>query len=51
MKPFYIPRSNPDGIDINVRCLDTPIPKLTVEPFDGRKWEQNAQTLKHLSEE
>ena len=23
MKPFYTPRSNPDGIDINVNCLDT----------------------------
>lgn len=21
IKPFYVPRSNPDGIDINVRCL------------------------------
>ena len=22
IKPFYIPRSNPDGIDVNVNCLD-----------------------------
>ena len=22
VKPFYVPRSNPDGMDINVRCLD-----------------------------
>jgi hypothetical protein len=22
VKAFYIPRSNPDGIDVNVRCLD-----------------------------
>ena len=22
IKSFYIPRSNPDGIDVNVRCLD-----------------------------
>ena len=24
IKPFYVPRSNPDGIDVNVNCLDTP---------------------------
>jgi len=23
IKPFYRPRSNPDGIDVNARCLDT----------------------------
>jgi hypothetical protein len=50
IKPFYVPRSNPDGIDVNVRCLDTPIPSLVVEPFDGRNWEQHAIALKHLSE-
>ena len=22
IKPFYIPRSNPDGVDVNVNCLD-----------------------------
>jgi hypothetical protein len=51
IKPFYTPRSNPDGIDINVRCLD-PVPdNLTIEPFDGQNWEKNAGALKHLSEE
>jgi hypothetical protein len=49
VKPFYIPRSNPDGIDVNVRCI-TPAPKaLKVEPFDGENWEANAGTLAHLS--
>ncbi len=51
IKPFYTPRSNPDGIDINVRCLDTPIPDLRIEAFDGRNWELNAASLKHLSDE
>src|SRR5690606_9508266 len=23
IKPFYTPRSNPDGVDVNVHCLDT----------------------------
>lgn len=22
IKSFYIPRSNPDGVDVNVRCLE-----------------------------
>ena len=51
VKPFYIPRSNPDGVDVNVRCLD-PLPEnMVVEPFDGQNWEQHADSLKHLSEE
>lgn len=49
VKPFYIPRSNPDGIDVNVRCLDQPPSTLTIEPFDGRNWESHAADLAHLS--
>ena len=49
IKPFYIPRSNPDGVDVNIRCL-TPQPEsVTVKAFDGRHWEQNAHTLAHKS--
>jgi hypothetical protein len=49
IKSFYIPRSNPNGIDINARCL-TPFPEaLTIKPFDGQHWEQNASSLAHLS--
>ena len=50
IKPFYMPRSNPDGIDVNVRCLDVEPASLTIELFDGRNWEQNAGALSHLSE-
>lgn len=50
IKPFYVPRSNPDGIDVNVHCLDTAPASLTIEPFDGRNWEENAAALKHLSQ-
>jgi hypothetical protein len=51
MKPFYVPRSNPDGMDVNVNCLD-PLPtNLVIEDFDGRNWEDNAAALAHLSQE
>ena len=49
IKPFYVPRSNPDGIDVNVNCLDTPLSGLIVQEFDGKNWEQNAHTLRHKS--
>ncbi len=49
IKPFYVPRSNPDGIDVNVRCLDVRPARLIIEPFDGENWERNADALAHLS--
>jgi hypothetical protein len=50
IKSYYIPRSNPDGVDVNVRCLgrDT-ISELVVAPFDGRNWEAAGGALAHLS--
>lgn len=41
VKSFYVPRSHPDGISVNVRCLDAgSVASMTVTPFDGRDWEQ-----------
>jgi hypothetical protein len=43
---FYVPRSDPDKIDVNVRCLDlgaVDVASLPVKPFDGRHWEQATQ--------
>ncbi len=38
--PFYVPRSDPDKIDVNVRCLDgVDLAGLQVESFDGQRWE------------
>lgn len=51
IKPFYIPRSNPDGVDVNVRCLDAPPTDLIVQAFDGRNWEAHAHELAHHSRE
>ncbi len=37
---FYIPRSDPDKIDVNARCLDgVDLSKLRLRKFDGRNWE------------
>ena len=49
IKPFYVPRSNPDGIDVNLRCLDHWPEGVRVLPFDGRNWEANAASLAHKS--
>ena len=38
---FYVPRSDPDKIDVNARCLDgVDAGLLTKTSFDGRNWEQ-----------
>jgi hypothetical protein len=51
IKSFYVPRSHPDGISVNVRCLDEEtIESLRVEPFDGRNWEQNISKLSPISD-
>lgn len=50
VKAFYVPRSNPDGISVNVRCLEpATIRSLRVEGFDGRNWEVAAPALAQLS--
>jgi hypothetical protein len=41
MHPFYVPRSDPDKIDVNVRCLDdVDLDSLMLGYFDGKNWEQ-----------
>ncbi len=51
VKSFYIPRSNPDGYSVNARCLDPgTVTSMTIETFDGRNWETQAHTLRHLKE-
>ena len=37
--PFYTPRSHPDQVDVNVRCLDDDAwTSSATVPFDGRSW-------------
>ncbi|OUR89614.1 aldehyde-activating protein [Gammaproteobacteria bacterium 42_54_T18] len=49
IKPFYIPRSNPDGVDINARCLDDQPSTMHITKFDGQHWEDNAHNLARKS--
>ncbi len=41
VKSFYVPRSHPDGISVNARCMDEgTVESMSVRPFDGRDWEK-----------
>lgn len=51
IKSFYIPRSNPDGYDVNVRCLEPEPVDVIIERFDGRNWELHAHKLAHFSKD
>jgi hypothetical protein len=45
--PFYSPRSHPDHIDVNVRCLDgDALARFHIVPFDGRNWEQHVDDIR-----
>jgi len=51
IKSFYVPRSHPDGISVNVNCIDEgTLGSVTVTPFDGANWEQNIHKLSPLSD-
>jgi hypothetical protein len=52
IKSFYIPRSNPDGVSVNVRCLEPEtIAIVRITDFDGKNWEKHAEELKHFSQD
>ena len=51
IKSWYVPRSHPDGVSVNARCLDSgTVEGLVVETFDGRNWERNISQLLPLSD-
>ncbi|HPI49588.1 MAG TPA: GFA family protein [Hyphomonadaceae bacterium] len=53
VKSFYVPRSNPDGYSVNLRCLDNPrsFDDVRIVNFDGRgDWEAQAQALAYKSQ-
>lgn len=42
VQSFYVPRSDPGKIDVNVRCLDNvDLRALHVITFDGQHWEES----------
>lgn len=50
IKSFYVPRSNPDGFDINVRCLDpATIERIEVTLFDDTRRAESEAAIAHLT--
>jgi hypothetical protein len=50
IKSFYVPRSNPDGVSVNFRCVDKArFNSIKRSTFDGDNFEANASLLSHLS--
>jgi hypothetical protein len=44
---FYTPRSHPDHVDVNVRCLDDDAwRRFAVTPFDGKNWEESGARIR-----
>ncbi len=51
IKPFYVPRSHPDGISVNANCIDPEtIEGITATDFDGQNWEESIDKLSPLSD-
>jgi len=49
IKSFYVSRPNPDGFSVNLRCINqSTFDSVTLEPFDGKNWEDHAGDLAHL---
>lgn len=52
IKSFYVPRSNPDGYSVNLRCLDdAALIDARIEAFDGQHWEAHGAALAGLSKD
>lgn len=42
IKPFYVPRSHPDGYSVNARCLDdSTINSMEIRYTNGKEWEKH----------
>ena len=49
---FYVPRSNPDSVDVNARCLDgVDVAALPRRSFDGRNWEASIDQFRRRQQE
>jgi hypothetical protein len=46
IKSFYIPRSHPDYISININCINSDtIKNIKIINFDGKNWSKNIDNL------
>ena len=51
IKSFYIPRSHPDGVDVNVRCLDAgTVARVDISKFDDADRDAVTAAIAHLSQ-
>ena len=47
VQPFYTPRSHPNHVDVNLRCLDgDALLEFELRPFDGANWEQSVDRIR-----
>jgi hypothetical protein len=45
--PFYIPRSHPEQVSVNLRCLDDDLlHEFQIVAFDGKNWEANVNQFR-----
>lgn len=47
IKSFYIPRSHPDSISVNLNCIySNTVKKIKIIKFDGKNWKKNINKIK-----
>jgi Uncharacterized conserved protein len=47
IKSFYIPRSHPDSVSVNLNCIHSKtINKVKIIKFDGKHWNKNINKIK-----
>ncbi|MDH3507415.1 MAG: GFA family protein [Gammaproteobacteria bacterium] len=52
IKAFYVPRSHPDGVSVNARCIENDTVEFVIveQEFDGQNWEQHIHELAPLGD-
>lgn len=49
IKSFYVPRSHPDSLSVNLNCIDLPDGiEVTIEGFNGRNWSESRAQLPEI---
>ncbi len=47
VQAFYVPRSHPEGVSVNLHCLDGDAATgFERRPFDGQAWESNVDSIR-----